>query len=78
MHLTYLDHARKRMRQRSVSEADVEHALKNYVQRTKTPKNSIMYQGPGTDGRTLKVWVFPDRRPDADKTVKSVAWKDER
>lgn len=64
-----------RMQERSVGEADVEHALKNYIERVSTPKNSVRYKGPGLDGRVLKVWVLPDGSPQADKIVKSVAWE---
>jgi hypothetical protein len=75
MRVTYRRHAEDRMRERSVSKADVEHALKNYVERVSTPKNSVRYKGPGLDGRVLKVWVLPDRDPQDDKIVKSVAWE---
>jgi len=73
--ITYRKHAVDRMRERSVSEADVERALKYYVERVSTPKNSVRYRGPGLDGRVLKVWVLPDGSPQADKIVKSVAWE---
>jgi hypothetical protein len=75
MRITYRRHAVDRMQERSVGEADVEHALKNYIERVSTPKNSVRYKGPGLDGRVLKVWVLPDGSPQADKIVKSVAWE---
>lgn len=75
----YLPHARARMLERGISEADVHHALNNYDIRQDTPKNSVLYIGPGKSGGLLKVWVFPDN-PDTNqpKVVKSVAWKDDR
>jgi hypothetical protein len=59
---------------RQVSEQDVRSALVNYFERITTPKNSMRYRGPGANGDTLKVWVFHDSDPAADKVVKTVAW----
>ncbi len=75
MKLTYTFHARQRMRQRRVTEADVESALRNHFERIATPEPSIRYRGPGLSGDTLKVWVVTDGGPLADKTIKSVAWE---
>ncbi len=74
MRIGYTLYARRRMTQRRVSEQDVRHALENYFERISTPKNSMRYRGPAPDGRTLKVWVFPDAHPGAGKVVKTVAW----
>jgi hypothetical protein len=74
MLVTYTYHARQRMRRRRVTEGDVECALRNYVERMTTPKNSIRYRGPGLSGALLKVWVVPDIGPTSDKIIKSVAW----
>ena len=79
MKLGYHGHARDRMAERGVTEADVEHALLHHTERLRTPQNSMRYIGPGLDGRRqLKVWVkLPDTNPGDDKVVKSVAWKGE-
>ena len=77
MKITYTVHARKRMRQRRVTEGDIEYALRNFFERIATPVPSIRYRGPGLSGSTLKVWVVPDGEPHADKTIKSVAWEDQ-
>ena len=69
-------HARQRMAERSVSEEDIQRALDEHFERVGTPKNSTRYRGPGVNGDTLKVWVYPDDGySDVDyRLVKSVAW----
>lgn len=74
MEIRFTRYAQRRMSQRHVSEQDVRSALLNYFERTTTPKNSMRYKGPGTNGDTLKVWVFPDADPTSNKVVKTVAW----
>lgn len=59
-------HAAKRMRQRRITEADIRSALTNYESKTETPENSYRFEGPDTNGHTLKVWcnksmAGPDR-----------------
>jgi hypothetical protein len=76
MVIRYTAHARDRMRLRSVTEADVERALRESTDSLVTPLASVRYKGPGMDGRTLKVWVVQRALPQT-YVVKSVAWKGE-
>lgn len=66
------------MKQRKISRADIEHALRNHHSSWTTQQGSIQYEGPGVDGRTLKVWLKAPGFVDAEARmiVKSVAWKD--
>lgn len=76
MQVSYRGYARRRMRERHVTEADVERALAQFVERSENhAKNSVRYKGPGVSGKMLKVWVFPDAGPGDDKRVKTVAWE---
>lgn len=68
------------MRQRGVTEADIENALRNYHSSVVSERaNSVTYIGPGMNGDDLKVWTLPPGIVDEDTTItiKSVAWKDQ-
>ena len=79
MILVIRGHPRRRMAERLVTEADIEHALCNHEMSWPAHDGGIAYQGPGMTGRSLKVWVLAPgyTGEDATVTVKSVAWKDE-
>lgn len=72
-------HAKKRMGERGVAEADIENAVVNCVSSWETAKKSVQYIGPGVDGRMLKVWLVPPGYggPESSVIVKSVAWRGE-
>lgn len=79
MRLAISAHARLRMRQRAISEADIEHALSNHHSAWETPRGGVQYIGPTPSGRELKVWLVPPgyARDVESVTVKSTAWRDE-
>ena len=79
MDLRISGHAKQRMRQRGVAEADIENAVLNYVSSWETAKKSVQYIGPGVDGRMLKVWLLPPGYSGSQSSVmvKSVAWQGE-
>ncbi len=66
-------HARRRMRERGITPADIERAMANVISRVGTSEDSVKVRGYGQPGRVLKVWL-----PNDDPTfVKSVAWEGE-
>ncbi|TDW91122.1 hypothetical protein EV647_4693 [Kribbella sp. VKM Ac-2566] len=79
MRLIIRGHALQRMRERHVTREDVENALRGRWLTLPERQNGIQYEGPGLDGRTLKVWLLPPGYVNEDTTMvlKSVAWKDE-
>lgn len=59
-------HAKRRMQQRRVSEADIRSALTNPYSKVETPENSFRFEGPDSQGAVIKVWcnksmAGPDR-----------------
>ncbi|MBV9139543.1 MAG: hypothetical protein JO115_01225 [Pseudonocardiales bacterium] len=62
------------MRERGVTEADVERVLTEYVESV-DGRGGRRYKGPGTDGRMLKVWLVPKGSGSSVEVVKSVAWE---
>jgi len=67
------------MRERRVTRADVEHAIRHHHSSWATRTGGIQYEGPSPSGRILKVWLLPPGfvSEETTITVKSVAWKDE-
>jgi hypothetical protein len=74
-----IGHPARRMRERGVSFEDIRSALTRAYSSWVTRDGSIQFEGPGVDGRTLKVWCLQpvSLDDDATVTVKSVAWKGE-
>ena len=58
--LTYKNHARKRMRQRSISEAEVEYCLKNHDISYTDKKRNPIYIAYTHSNRRIKVIVDKD------------------
>lgn len=79
MNIIIRGHPGDRLRERGIAVADVKHALLNFTSSWATPKGGIEYQGPGRDGRVLKVWLLPPGlEGDHGRLVlKSAAWKDQ-
>jgi len=78
MKLRIIGHPVRQMRLRSVTQADIEHALANHHMKIESSRaNSVTYEGPGMNGDVLKVWTLPPGIVDEDTTIiiKSVAWK---
>lgn len=77
--LRFRPHARSRMQQRNVTDAQVVEALRHYhtsylVERSAgEPGRAMVYIG-SVDGRDLKLWITPDSDP---VEVRSVAWQGE-
>lgn len=53
--------------------AHIDAAMRNVIERTRTPESSIRVRGYGEPGRVLKIW-FP---LDDAQFIKSVAWEGE-
>jgi murein tripeptide amidase MpaA len=66
---------RQQMRRRTITKADVEHALDNVISSWSTPENSVQYIGRSVDGRELKVWIVEPGLAAPRPTLKSTAWK---
>lgn len=77
MQLQLRPHATKRMRQRRISEEDIKSALRNYQSKTETPENSYRFEGPDTQGRTIKVWCNKSMAGPGRFMINSVARKGE-
>ncbi|MBZ5735636.1 DUF4258 domain-containing protein [Nocardioides sp. TRM66260-LWL] len=78
MNLVIRGHPRERMRERKVTEADIENALSNFhTSMEDHPQDSIVYIGPGCDGRDLKVVLLRPglQVPNSRLIVKTVAWR---
>ena len=77
MRLHIVGHPARRMRQRKVTGADIENAIRHHHTSVSTRPDSITYIGPGMSGQDLKVWVLPPGYADEDTTitVKSAAWR---
>jgi hypothetical protein len=75
MLLVYSSHAKRRMKQRGITDSDVRHCLRNYHQRVLS-RDSAIYQAD-VGGRTLKVMIAPDRDTDVEKFVITTAWRDD-
>ncbi|HLZ69428.1 MAG TPA: DUF4258 domain-containing protein [Dehalococcoidia bacterium] len=80
VNVTYLPHARRRMRSRRVNEADVEEVLASF--HTSYPAEPLPNDPFGATvfvgtiaGRELKVYVQNESNP---PLVRTVAWRDER
>jgi hypothetical protein len=70
--LDYSDHARERMEERGITEADVETALKRRIgQPGPGESGTIWIRGHAAGGRTLKVCQRP-----ADGKIVTLAWQD--
>jgi hypothetical protein len=61
-------HAHKRMRQRSITKAEIEYCLNNYDISYKDKKGNLIYQCTTPNGRRIKVVVSKDN-PDKIITV---------
>jgi hypothetical protein len=66
--LQYTNHARKRMRQRSITEAEIEYCLNNYDVSHADKKGNPIYRSTTPNGRSIKVVVAKDN-PDKIITV---------
>lgn len=69
----YRTHARKRMRQRGITQDDVECALRREIRRKPGEPGTIWIYGASTEGRILGVCVTTDR-----SVVITTAWPDEK
>lgn len=76
MALHYARHARDRMRQRKVTDADVEACLSDPTRMRFATSRKVQYKAL-VRGRMLKVGVAPDRDTDAARLVTTVMWEDE-
>lgn len=65
------------MRQRGVSEQDIDVTLNNPDLVQQTPDDSMCYSRTFLDGRALKVWVRLPELGDV-RDVRSAAWKGRR
>ena len=70
-------HAERRMQQRGIERADIEHALANCHLHRPGHEDGVCHEGPGRNNRTLKVWSLPYDDHNGDLIVKSAAWKDQ-
>jgi hypothetical protein len=69
----YTDHARDRMAERNISEADVESALRRRSGEARVGRNGkVVVFGYATAGRILKLVLTSDQ-----KEVVTLAWPDE-
>lgn len=74
--LHFTSHAKRRMRQRRITEEDVICALTNPIDHKPDQlQGSIRVQGLGLDGDVLRVWLV-DHEEDGMIKVKTTAWKD--
>jgi len=72
--LRYTNHARERMSERGVTEAQVASALARSDRHEKDPvENSVRFERDFS-GRTLKVWMAEPWPPTSEAVVKSTAW----
>lgn len=65
-------YARKRMRQRAVTEEDIEWAMRRQIRQTPGEPGTVWIHGHAAGGRILKVCVRAD---DHDQVI-TVAWPD--
>ncbi|WP_081736528.1 DUF4258 domain-containing protein [Amycolatopsis orientalis] len=73
MQVIYSGHAKRRMRQRGITDSDVRACLGNPQLRIVSGESTV-YQG-GVGSRTLKVMVASDRDTDAMKFVITTVWR---
>ena len=72
------DHARRRMRQRGVTESDLDEALDHQVTSWDDPnKGSIVITGRTASNRVLKIFVAGSLPAQEPYRIKSLAWRDE-
>lgn len=64
------------MRQRKITESDVEACLRDPIRMRFATGRKVQYKAL-VRGRMLKVGVAPDRDTDADGLVTTVMWEDE-
>ncbi len=76
MRVVYSRHARQRMKQRGITERDVEQCLSNYFQSTSNKEGKTTYLSH-VAGRTLKVVVRPLHDSDDGTFVITTAWRDD-
>ena len=70
-------HARQRMKERAVTEGDLNEALDDVVSQWDDSKQrSIVINGRVSDGRFLTIFVAGSLPAVEPYTIKSVAWKD--
>lgn len=74
--LKYTRHVQDRMRERSITKADIECCLRNQVQLIDSAKTYAI-KGPGCNGKMLKVWFVPPKGSEPARIVKSAAWEGE-
>ena len=76
MYILIQGHPEQRMEERGVRVADIKSALENF-HFSVVSGDAVQYEGPGLDGRTLKVWLLaPGLSGDHNRLIlKSVAWK---
>lgn len=73
MHVRYAQHARRRMKQRGITEQDVTECLQDYVSRIETSLKTE-YKGK-VRGKMLKVGVAPDIDTSSEKFVTTAMWE---
>lgn len=76
LEIQIIGHCRRRMKQRGVTEQQIELTVQHPNRTYPTPTPSTCYERTMTDGRTLKVWVQVPETGSI-RVVNSVAWKDE-
>ncbi|WP_352231609.1 DUF4258 domain-containing protein [Actinokineospora sp. NBRC 105648] len=73
MHLLFSQHARRRMRQRNITEGEVRACLTDYRTRIVGVTSSVCIADAGT--RSLKVVVAADRDGDTERFIITTAWR---
>lgn len=68
------NHPKDRMRERNVTDADIQYCLKNYNYSV-TSRKTYELQATFPDGRVLKTWILTPPPPTDGVIIKSVAWK---
>ena len=69
------NHARDRMKQRSVTVSDISYTLRNYELTLPGDSDGLAVLKTFPDGRILKVWIVENSMACDPLTIKSVAWK---
>ena len=76
MRYTLKQHAKQRMRQRGITEADLMSALGNIILQRDAEPGSVCILGLVGDGRKLAIYVSGSMPPSEPLAIRTVVWRD--